>query len=101
MIVAYTFIQRTKPGITYTNDARILSSNVTCHHGPQAQEPLVGNKWWEAGYTHKPQAYKGHPMKQKKLITQAKQQRAACDTLPQAVQHDLMMTTLFKRTIHG
>ena len=34
-------------------------------------------------------------MKCKKLNTQAKGQWAACDTLPQALQCDLMMITLF------
>ena len=63
MIVAYVFIQHVKPGMMYTNDARIVSLNITHHHGPQAWEPLVGNKWQEAGYTHKPQAYEGHTMK--------------------------------------
>ena len=37
----------------------------------------------------------------KKLNPQAKGQWAACDTLPQALWHDLMMTALFKKTIHG
>ena len=63
MIVAYAFIQRVKPGMMYTDDTRIVSSNIACHHGPQAWEPLAGNEWWEAGYTCKPQAYKGHPTK--------------------------------------
>ena len=63
MIIAYAFIQCMKPGMMYTDDARIASSNITHHHGPQAWEQLVGNKWWEAGHTHKPQAYEGHPMK--------------------------------------
>ena len=39
--------------------------------------------------------------KMKDLITQAKGQWAACDTLPQALQHDLVMAALFKRTTHG
>ena len=63
MIITYVFKQCTKPGMTYTNDARIASLNVACHHGPQVQEQLVGNEWWEARYTHKPQAYEGHPTK--------------------------------------
>ena len=49
MIVAYVFIQHMKPVMTYTDDARTASSNVECHHGPQAWEQLVGNEWWEAG----------------------------------------------------
>ena len=63
MIVACAFIQHTKPMMTYTNDARIVSSNVKCHHGPQAQEQLAGNEWREARYAHKLQAYEGHPTK--------------------------------------
>ena len=51
--------------MTYTDDARIASLNVEHHHGPQVWEQLVGNEWWEAGYAHKLQVYKGHPTKQK------------------------------------
>ena len=47
----------------YTDDARIASSNIEHHHSPRAWEQLVGNEWWEAGYTHKLQAYEGHPTK--------------------------------------
>ena len=32
MTVTHTFIQHTKPVMTYTNDARTASSNVECHH---------------------------------------------------------------------
>ena len=63
MIITYAFIQCVKPRMMYTDDARIASLNVACHHGPRAQEQLVGNEWQEAGYTHKPQAYEGHPTK--------------------------------------
>ena len=49
----------------YTDDARIVSSNVEHHHGPQAWEQLVGNEWWGAGYARKLQAYEGYPTKQK------------------------------------
>ena len=61
MIVAYAFIQCVKPGMMYTDDTRMASLNVTCHHGSWVWEPLAGNKWQEAEYTHKPQAYEGHP----------------------------------------
>ena len=57
--------------MTYTNDARIVSSNVKHHHDSWAQEQLVGNEWQEARYTCKLQAYEAHP-KMKNLITQAK-----------------------------
>ena len=63
MIVAHAFIQHMNPGVTYTDDARIASSNITCHHCPRVQEPLVGNEWQEARHTHKPQAYECHTMK--------------------------------------
>ena len=63
MIIACTFIQCVKPVMMYTDDARIALSNITHHHGPQAQEQLVGNEWREAGYAHKPQAHEGHPTK--------------------------------------
>ena len=57
--------------MTYTVDASTASSNIGHHHGPRAWEKLVGNGWWEAGYTCSLQAYEGHPIKQN-LITQAK-----------------------------
>ena len=65
MIVACAFIQHVKSVITYTDDARIASLNVECHHGPRAREQLVGNEWWGAGYAHKLQVYEGYPTKQK------------------------------------
>ena len=58
--------------MTYTDDARIASSNIAHHHSPQVQEQLAGNEWQETRYTHKPQAYEDHPYKMKKLITRAK-----------------------------
>ena len=48
MIITYAFIQCAKPMMMYTDDARIASSNVTHHHGPRAQEQLVGNEWQES-----------------------------------------------------
>ena len=70
-IVVYVFIQHAKPVMTYTDDARIVSLSVECHHGPQVREQLVGNEWQEAGYTHRLQVYEGYPTKQN-LITRAK-----------------------------
>ena len=49
----------------YTDDARIASLNIEHHHGPRPREQLAGNEWWEAGYTHRLQAYEGYPTKQK------------------------------------
>ena len=43
MIVTYAFIQHVKPVMTYTDDARIASSNITHHHSPQVWEQLVGS----------------------------------------------------------
>ena len=65
MIVAYAFIQHTKPMMMYISDARIASSNITHHHSPRVQEQLAGNEWQEAGYARKPQAYDGHPTNEK------------------------------------
>ena len=65
MIVACAFIQCAKSVMMYTDDARIASSNIKHHHGPQVREQLAGNEWQEAGYTHRLQAYEGHPTKQK------------------------------------
>ena len=64
-IVACAFIQHVKPMMTYTDDAKIASSNVIRHHGPRVWEQLVGNEWQEAGYARKLQAYEGHPTKRK------------------------------------
>ena len=49
--------------MTYTDDARIASSNIKHHHGPRAWEQLAGNEWQEAGYAHKLQAYEDHSTK--------------------------------------
>ena len=96
MIIASPFIQRVKLGMTYTDDARIASSNVTHHHEPQVQGQVVGN--WAHLQTS---GMRGPHYEMKKLNTQAKGQQAACDTLPQALQHDLVMTALLKKTTHS
>ena len=90
MIIAYAFIQCMKLGMTYTNDARIATSNVTRHHNPRAWEQVVGNQAHSQA-----SGTQGPHYEMKKLNTWAKGQWAACDTLPQALRHDLMMTTLF------
>ena len=46
-IVTHAFIQRAKPVMTYTDDARTVSSNVGRHHGLWAWEQLVGDGWRE------------------------------------------------------
>ena len=46
-IVTHAFIQRTKPMMMYTDDARTVSSNVGRHHSLWVQEQLVGDVWWE------------------------------------------------------
>ena len=53
-IVTHAFIQHAKPVMTYTDDARTVSSNVECHHGLQAWEQLAGDGWQETGHTHSP-----------------------------------------------
>ena len=63
MIVAYVFIERGKPVMTYTDDTRTASSNVEHHHGPRVREQLAGNEWREARYARRLQAYEGHPTK--------------------------------------
>ena len=45
-IIAYPFILHVKLGMTYIDDARIASSNITHHHDLWAWEQVVGNKWW-------------------------------------------------------
>ena len=96
MIIAYPFIQCAKLRMTYTDDARIVSLNITCQHDPRVQEQVAGN--WAHSQASGTQ---GPHYEMKKLNTQAKGQQTACDTLPQALQHDLVMTALFKKTIHG
>ena len=82
--------------MTYTDDTRIASSNVTHHHDPRVREQLAGN------WAHlQASGMRGPHYEMKKLNSRAKGQRAAHDTLPQALWHDLMMTTLFEKTIHG
>ena len=63
MIVAYIFIQHTKPVMMYTDDAGTASPNDECHHGPRAWEQLAGNEWRETGHTCRLQVYEGHPTK--------------------------------------
>ena len=64
-------------------------SHVTMNleHGKQ----VVGN--WAHLQTS---GMQGPCYEMKKLNTWAKGQQAACDTLPQALWHDLVTTTLFK-----
>ena len=96
MIIAYPFIQCTKLGMTYTNDARIASLNITHHHNPRAWEQVVGN--WAHSQAS---GMRGPHYEMKKLNTWAKGWWAAHDTLPQALWHDLVVTALFKKPIHG
>ena len=63
--VAYIFVQCMKPVMMYTDDARTASSNIEHHHGPQAQEQLVGNEWREARYARSLQVYEDYPIKRK------------------------------------
>ena len=49
MIITPTYIQHAEPMMTYTNDARSASSNVTRHHGPRAREQMAGDGWRETG----------------------------------------------------
>ena len=44
------------------------------------QTSSTGDKWWETGHTHKPQAREGHTTKFKNLDPRAIGQRAARDT---------------------
>ena len=63
MIIAYPFIQHAKLGMAYTDDARIASLSIICHHEPCVWGQVVGSKWQEARHTHKPQACEGHTTK--------------------------------------
>ena len=62
----------------------------------------MGDRWWETGHTRKVQAHEGHTTKCLNFTSPGNEQWAAHDTLPQALQHDLMTTALLKQTrIHS
>ena len=52
MIVTLPYIWRAKPGMTYTNDTRVASSNVTCHHRLLAWEISGGKLGTLTSYRH-------------------------------------------------
>ena len=52
MIIAPTYIPHAEPVMTYTDDARSVSSSVTHHHGLWVWEQMAGDGWWETGWTH-------------------------------------------------
>ena len=39
------YIPRVKPMMTYSDDARSVSSKVTRHHGLRAREQMAGDGW--------------------------------------------------------
>ena len=47
MIITPAYIQHVEPVMTYTDDARSASSNVTHHHSLRAWEQMAGDGWWE------------------------------------------------------
>ena len=82
--------------MTYPDDARPASSKVTCHHGPQVREQMAGDSWRE---TDRPVALRRTDLDNKELKFKDhvfKRQRAARDTLPQALRHDLVTAPLLR-----
>ena len=98
-IITTAYIPRVKPAMMYPDDARSASSKVTHHHGLRAWEQMVGDSWQE---TDRPIALRRTDLDNKELKFKDrvfKRQRAARDTLPQALWHDLVTAPLL-RTIH-
>ena len=79
--------------MTYTNDARVASSNVTHHHRLLAWETSGGKLGTLASYRHVRAILPNFET----LDPWVAGQQAAHDTLPQALWHDLMMTALLKQ----
>ena len=52
MIITLPYNSRAKPGMTYTNDTRAVSLNITCHHRPLAWETSGGKLGTLASYRH-------------------------------------------------
>ena len=77
----------------YTNDARITSLNGIRHHKPRAQETSGGKLGTLTNHRHASATLQ----KCENLDPRAIGQWAAHDTLPQALQHDLVMNALLKQ----
>ena len=93
MTVTLLYIWHAKLGMTYINDARVVSLNIICHHRLQAWETNGGN-WAHLQATGRQGPY----YQILNFRSPDVRQQAAHDTLPQALQHDLMMTALLKQT---
>ena len=52
MIVTLPYIWCMKPGMMYTNESRVVSSNITCHHSLQAWEISGGKLGTLTSYRH-------------------------------------------------
>ena len=51
-IVTLPYIRHAKPGMTYTDDARVASLNITCHHRLRVWELSSGKLGTLASYRH-------------------------------------------------
>ena len=92
-IVTLPYIWCAKPGMVYTDDTRVASSNITHHHRLLAWEISGGKLGTLASYRHARAILPNFET----LDPQVVGQWAACDTLPQALQHNLVMTALLKQ----
>ena len=102
-----------KPGMTYTDDARAASSNFTCHHRPLVWETSGGKLVTLTSYRHTRAILLNFEtllvtltsyrharailLNFETLDPRVVGQWAAHDTLPQALQHNLVMTALLKQ----
>ena len=64
MIITTTYIPRMKPVMMYSDDAKSVSSKVTCHHGLRVREQMVGDGWRE---TDRPIAFRRMGLDNKEL----------------------------------
>ena len=93
MIVTLPYILCVKPGDDVHDDARVASSNVTHHHRLLVWETSGGKLGTLTSYRHARAILPNFET----LDPWVAGQWAAHDTLPQALQHDLMMTALLKQ----
>ena len=54
MIITPAYIQRAESVMTYTDDVRLASSNITHHHGLRSREQKAGDGWRETEQAHSP-----------------------------------------------
>ena len=71
MIITSAYTRCVEPVMTYPDDARPVSSKVTCHHSLRVQEQMAGVGWWEMDRLVAFRAYEPWTIKNKNLNNQA------------------------------